>query len=77
MHDLVKEASQALAQQDAEKLERLVEEARTRIAIPMAINVGELTRASQILTRQLRAAERHLGLSPLKHSDGRSSPWEL
>ena len=73
MHELVKAASQALSAQDAETMERLLEEARTRVAIPVAINVGELARASHVLTAQVRAAERHLGVRAARGSN----PWEL
>ena len=77
MHDLVKSASHALSQQDSDMLERLVEEARTLAHIPVAINMGELARASIVLTAQVRAAERHLGISPKQTFAGRSNPWEL
>ena len=77
MHDLVTATSHALSHQDAEQLERLLEEVRTRAHIPVAINVGELARASRVLSQQVQAAERHLGLSGKNGGTGRSTPWEL
>ncbi len=77
MHELVTAASRALSQQDAEELERLLEEVRARVPVPVGINVGELARASHVLTQQVRAAERHLGVRPQGMNGSRSNPWEL
>ena len=77
MHDLVKSASHALAAQDAERLESLAREAYVRAQSPAAVDLGALARMAMVLTAQVHAAERHLGISPQRSLTGRSSPWEL
>lgn len=69
MHTLVQAASRALAEHDAEALERLVEEARNGSVRPLSLNIRELIGALDVLTTQVKAAETHLGMNEWK-------PWE-
>lgn len=69
MHTLVQAASRALAAQDADALERLVEEARAGSVRPFSQNLRELAGALDVLAKQVRTAETHLGMNERK-------PWE-
>ncbi len=61
MHELVKEASRALSTHDAETLERLAAEVRTR-GNCLGGNLAELVRATEVLAAQVHAASRYLAL---------------
>lgn len=77
MHTLVQAASRALAQQDAGELERLVEAALAQSAHPMSLNLRKLTDAVDVLTRQVRVAETHLGISSHTVHQKERGPWAL
>jgi len=62
MHTFVQTASRALAEQDVETLERLAEEARKQSLSSFGLNLCELSGALNVLTKQVKAAETHLGL---------------
>jgi len=74
-HELVQAASRALSAHDAEALERLAAEARTRVRI--GSNIAELARATEVLTAQVYAAKTHLALrSRMRQSTGwKAAPW--
>jgi hypothetical protein len=77
MLDLVQEASRALSAHDAEALERLAAEARTRVHF--GSNIAELARATEVLTAQVYAAKTHLALSSrmqqASSSGWKAAPW--
>jgi hypothetical protein len=81
MHDLVKAASVALSTNDAETLEQLAAEARSLCHSPLTMNLAELTRATQVLGRQLDAARHHLDLQSRMHGTVsetyKANPWAL
>lgn len=75
MHTLVQAASRALAEQDAETLERLAEEVRNRNLSPFSLNLREVAGALDVLTKQVKAAETHLGMPAITPSTDERDPW--
>ena len=77
MHTLVQAASRALAQQNADELERLVEAALAERTHPLNLNLRELSDAVGVLSRQVRIAEVHLGISSHVVAQKEQNPWAL
>ncbi|WP_047487902.1 hypothetical protein [Terriglobus sp. TAA 43] len=77
MHTLVQAASRALARQDADELERLVETALAQRADSQSLNLRELSDAARVLSRQVRMAEVHLGISSQVTAQKEHNPWAL
>jgi len=77
MHTLVQAASRALAQQDADELERLVETALAQRADTQGLNLRELSDATRVLSRQVRMAEVHLGISSQMSAQKEHNVWAL
>ena len=77
MHTLVQAASRALAQQDADELERLVETALARRVDSQSLNLRELSDAARVLSRQVRMAEVHLGISSQMTPQKEHNVWAL
>jgi len=77
MHTLVHAASRALAQQDADELERLVETALAQRADTQGLNLPELSDATRVLSRQVRMAEVHLGISSQVSAQKEHNVWAL
>ena len=75
MHTLIQAASHALVRQDADKLERLVEAALAQSAHPLSLNLRELSHATDVLARQVRVAEVHLGISSNTTTQKEHNPW--
>lgn len=75
MHTLVQAASRALAEQDAEMLERLAEEVRTRSLSPFTLNLREVVGALDVLAKQVKVAETHLGVSATQLHPHEREPW--
>jgi methanogenic corrinoid protein MtbC1 len=75
MHTLVQAASRALVQQDADELERLVEAALAQSARPLSLNLRELSEATDVFARQVRAAEVHLEISSYAATQKEHNPW--
>ncbi|MEZ2345969.1 hypothetical protein [Terriglobus sp. RCC_193] len=77
MHTLIQAASRALVQQDADELERLVEAALAQSVHPLSLNLRELSNATDVLARQVRVAEVHLGISSQLPTQKEHNPWAL
>ncbi len=75
MHTYVQAASRALAAQDADTLERLAEEVCKRSLSPFSLNPRELSGALDVLAKQVKAAETHLGLSANSSNPNEWTPW--
>jgi hypothetical protein len=77
MHTFVQAASRALAQQDAEMLERLAEEVCKQTLSPFSLDLRELSGALDVLTKQVKIAETHLGLPAMPNNSNEWNTWEL